>query len=77
MKARSPGMFPRGVSGVGLGQTEDSTPEILAQGKRVRLLYLLLLLARTLVSPVFFWLTASALNVASFVLWPGESRGST
>ena len=60
-KTRSPGMFPRGVSGVRLGHTEDSTPEILAQGKQVRLLYMLLLLASTLVSPVFFFLYSLSL----------------
>ena len=39
-------MFSSGVSGVRLGQIEDSTTDYLAQGKQVRLLYLLLLLVR-------------------------------
>ena len=56
------GMFPRGVIGARLGQIEDSWTDYLAQGKQVRLLYLLLLLVGTLVSPVVFWLTASILT---------------
>ena len=76
-KTRTPGMFPSGVSGVRLGQNEDSTTDYLAQGKQMRLLHLLLLLVRTLVSLVFFLLTASALNVTSLALWLDESRAST
>ena len=61
-KTRTPGMFPSGVSGVRLGQNEDSTTDYLAHGKQVRLLYLLLLLVRTLVSLVFFYPNPKTLN---------------